>query len=140
MITDFDNNLKTRNKAYVNKYGVTIMEYKTADTIMLDLPIILTLNKMLTKNNYYQIVYSYMDEPYIENVQLLDFWGEGHAVWLKIRNFNKNVIQLHAISLNTSDSERSILILSLNYLKTILDSALDFRYVDKVNVIDKSNR
>lgn len=83
-------NLKMSNKPYINAKGHKVLEYISPDTIVLDLPFIMTSGKRLTKGMpYLKLANKNIGED-IAAIRLLGFQDYEGMVYLNVQDIKTN--------------------------------------------------
>ena len=79
-------NLKMNNKPYINAQGHKVLEYISHDSIILDLPFIMTTGKRLTKGMPYLKVEKKVFGEDVAAVRLLGFQDYQNVIYLIVQN------------------------------------------------------
>ncbi len=79
-------NLKMNNKPYINAKGHKVLEYISHDSIILDLPFIMTTGKRLTKGMPYLKVEKKVFGEDVAAVRLLGFQDYQNVIYLIVQN------------------------------------------------------
>lgn len=83
-------NLKMSNKPYINAKGHKVLEYISDDTIVLDLPFIMTTGKRLTKGMpYLKLANKNIGED-IAAIRLLGFQDYEGMIYLNVQDIKTN--------------------------------------------------
>ncbi len=92
----------------------SIMQYISPCTVVLDLSVILTIDKKLTIG----LPYLYLEGDYIDAVQLLDVREENDTVFIKTQDFQTGKIK--TVSWSEGNSETNLWsLISLAYLQKL---------------------
>lgn len=75
---------------YTNSSGRKILQYFPPDSLMIDLPFILTKNKMLTRKMPYILLEKKAAGEYIAAVRLMDFHEKNGIVSLDVKELANN--------------------------------------------------
>jgi hypothetical protein len=78
------------NKTYINNSGKKVLEYDTTDSIVLDLPFIMTRNKRLIKNMPYMKLEKLVAGNDIAAIRLLDFEDADGVINLNVQELATN--------------------------------------------------
>ena len=78
------------NKAYINSSGKKVLEYISSDTIVLDLPFIMTQGKQLTKSMPYMKLEKRTVGNDIAAIRLLNFQDYQGVVYLNVQELATN--------------------------------------------------
>ena len=79
-------NLKMNNKPYINAKGHKVLEYISHDSIILDLPFIMTTGKRLTKGMPYLKVEKQIIGEDIAAIRLLGFQDYEGMIYLNVQD------------------------------------------------------
>jgi len=80
-----NDNLNIQPLPYINHAGRNVLEYVTSDTIVLDLPFIMTISKRLIKNMPYMKLEQKIAGNDIAAVRLLDFYDKDGIIYLIVQ-------------------------------------------------------
>ena len=83
-------NLKMNNKPYINAKGHKVLEYISHDSIILDLPFIMTTGKRLTKGMPYLKVEKKVFGEDVAAVRLLGFQDYQNVIYLNLQDLKTN--------------------------------------------------
>ena len=83
-------NLKMNNKPYINTKGHKVLEYISHDSIILDLPFIMTTGKRLTKGMPYLKVEKKVFGEDVAAVRLLGFQDYEGVLYLNVQDLKTN--------------------------------------------------
>ena len=83
-------NLKMNNKPYINAKGHKVLEYISHDSIILDLPFIMTTGKKLTKGMVYLKIEKKVFGEDISAVRLLNFQDYEGVIYLNVQDLKTN--------------------------------------------------
>jgi len=75
---------------YTNSSGRKIMQYFPPDSLMIDLPFILTQSKMLTRKMPYMLLEKKVPGEYIAAVRLMDFHERDGIISLDVQELANN--------------------------------------------------
>mgnify|MGYP006916431081 CR=1 FL=1 len=75
---------------YTNSSGRKIMQYFPPDSLMIDLPFILTQSKMLTRKMPYMLLEKKVAGEYIAAVRLMDFHERDGIISLDVQELANN--------------------------------------------------
>lgn len=79
-----------KNKSYTNSAGRKVLEYLTPDTIVLNLPFIMTQGKRLTRNMPYMKQEKGVAGYDIDAIRLLDFHNNQGIIDLNVQDLKTN--------------------------------------------------
>ena len=83
-------NLKMNNEPYINANGHKVLEFVSPDSIILDLPFIMTTGKRLTKGMPYLKVEKQIIGEDIAAIRLLGFQGYEGMIYLNVQDIKTN--------------------------------------------------
>ena len=83
-------NWNMNNEPYINAKGHKVLEYISDDTIILDLPFIMTTGKRLTKDMPYMKLEKKVFGEDISTVRLLNFQDYEGVIYLNVQDLKTN--------------------------------------------------
>ncbi len=83
-------NSTMNNNTYINGEGHKVLEYLSPDTMVLDLPCIMTQGKQLTKNMPYLLLEKKVAGHDTAAIRLLNFQHYEGVVYLNVQNLKTN--------------------------------------------------
>jgi len=83
-------NLRMNNEPYINASGHLVLDYIAPDTIILDLPFIMTTDKRLTKGMPYLKVEKKVVGEEIAAIRLLNFQYYEGIIYLNVQDLKTN--------------------------------------------------
>lgn len=75
---------------YINCSGRKVLQYYRPDSLMIDLPFILTQNKILTRNMPYMLLEKRVAGEYIAALRLIDFHENNGIIYLDVQELITN--------------------------------------------------
>jgi len=70
---------------YINCSGRKVLQYFQQDSLMIDLPFILTKSKMLTRKMPYMLLEKKVTGEYIAAIRLVDFYEKNGIIYLDVQ-------------------------------------------------------
>lgn len=77
---------------YINCSGKKVLQYFQPDSIIIDLPFILTKSKMLTRKMPYILLEKKVSGDHITAIRLLDFHENDNIIYLKVQELSSSEI------------------------------------------------
>ena len=71
--------------SYINSFNRKVLEYVTPDSIVLDLPFIMTCSKRLTKNMPYMKLEKFLADTHVAAIRLLNFHDKEGMIYLNVQ-------------------------------------------------------
>ncbi len=70
---------------YINSSGRSVLQYFSPDSLMIDMPFILTKSKMLTRKMPYMLLEKKVAGECIAAIRLVDFYEKGGIIFLDVQ-------------------------------------------------------
>ncbi len=110
-------NLKMNNQTFTNAEGHKVLEYISSDSIILDLPFILTTGKRLTKNMPYMCVEKRTIGEDVATIRLLGFQDYQNVIYLNVQDLKTG--KSYNLSWNMDIDDEKIWIWSLSDFESL---------------------
>ncbi len=115
-------NLRMNNEPYINAAGHLVLDYISPDTIILDLPFIMTTGKQLTKNMPYLKVEKKVVGEDVAAIRLLGFQDYHGIIYLNVQDLKTE--KCYNLSWNMEIDDSNIWFWSLADMVTLTDGNL----------------
>ena len=115
-------NLRMNNEPYINASGHLVLDYIAPDTIILDLPFIMTTGKQLTKNMPYLKVEKKVVGEDVAAIRLLGFQDYHGIIYLNVQDLKTE--KCYNLSWNMEIDDSNIWFWSLADMVTLTDGNL----------------
>jgi len=97
--------------------GLNVIQL-AADTYVVQHPCILTEMKTVRIGEDFCIIYSNNTDPVVYSARILDLWQNGDVLYLKLWNYQKNIVQMYLQDLN--NDECLFLFVSMSFITQLI--------------------
>jgi hypothetical protein len=85
-----NSSFKSQPKSYINSSGRKVLEYLSPNSIVLDLPFIMTHLNLLTINMPYMKVEKFLADTHVATIRLLNFKDADGIIYLNVQELLTN--------------------------------------------------
>jgi hypothetical protein len=85
-----NSSFKSQPKSYINSSGKKVLEYLSPNSIVLDLPFIMTRSNLLTINMPYMKVEKFLADTHVAPIRLLNFEDADGFIYLNVQELLTN--------------------------------------------------